>query len=417
MSMLRNRNFLLMFLGRVVTNIGDSLYAVAAMWLVSELGGSTFYTGVAGFLTIIPRFIQFFSGPIIDRVNIRSLLIYTQLIQAVLLLLIPIAHYMDFLTVGLVLIVSPILSTFNMFVYPAQMSSLPQFVEDRNLSKANSMFTFANQGIETGCNALAGILLVSIGATSIYLLDSVMFMMSTLLFAMIKVSRVQHLKSSGEGPNNLIELVKKYGSELTEGIQILFNKTVSRLLFGIILINLVGGATFVVLPQFSKGYGGAEIYGLLLMAQALGSLLGALSAPYLRLESIGMGKIYAVAFMLSGLLWTLSVFCPYPWLMIFVYGLAWFPGGVTNILINTYLQKGIPTNLLGRVFSAAYSLSGIAMPIGSLIGGIVGQMVDGKEVIGWSGFVVILVGIYWMLDYKTRSLPNAQNVTDRAFIS
>lgn len=121
--------------------------------------------------------------------------------------------------------------------------------------------------------------------------------------------------------------------------------------------------------------------------------------------------------MLSGLLWTLSVFCPYPWLMIIVYGLAWFPGGVTNILINTYLQKGIPTNLLGRVFSAAYSLSGIAMPIGSLIGGIVGQMVDGKEVIGWSGFVVILVGIYWMLDYKTRSLPNAQSVTDKAFIS
>ncbi|MDQ0175499.1 hypothetical protein ACFOS2_14905 [Bacillus chungangensis] len=93
MKIFLNKNFSFMFFGRVISNIGDSLYTVAAMWLVYDLGGSTFYTGLAGFLTILPRFIQFISGPLIDRLPIRPLLIITQSIQSILLLFIPIAHY------------------------------------------------------------------------------------------------------------------------------------------------------------------------------------------------------------------------------------------------------------------------------------------------------------------------------------
>ena len=51
MDILKNRNFLLLFLGRIFTNIGDSLYYVAAMWLVYKLSGNPFYSGLAGFLT------------------------------------------------------------------------------------------------------------------------------------------------------------------------------------------------------------------------------------------------------------------------------------------------------------------------------------------------------------------------------
>ena len=39
--LLRNPDFRRLLLGRLVTNAGDSLYAVAAMWLVYTLSGST----------------------------------------------------------------------------------------------------------------------------------------------------------------------------------------------------------------------------------------------------------------------------------------------------------------------------------------------------------------------------------------
>ncbi|WP_211747496.1 MFS transporter [Paenibacillus sp. Marseille-Q4541] len=417
MNLFMNRNFMLMFFGRLVTNVGDSIYAVAAMWLVSELGGSTFYTGLAGFLSLIPRFIQFFSGPIIDRISIRYLLINTQLIQAILLLVIPVASYFGQLHVTLVLIISPLISVFNTLIYPAQMSSLPSFVNKKDLTKANSYFTFAGQGIDTFCNAISGVLIVMIGAVSIYLLDSVLFMISAILFSFLRIPKhVQQSEPSNKAKKEKISaILHRYKIELLEGIHILLGKSFSRLLWGMILINFVGGATFVVLPAFSKLHGGPEMYGYLLMGQAMGSMLGALIAPLLKLEKYGMGLIYGIAFSISGILWTLSVFSPNIWIMIFIYGLSWVPGGVTNILINTYIQKGIPEHLLGRVFSASYSLSGIAAPLGSLCGGILGEFFGSEVIIGFSGLSVLLIGFYWLIDKTTRKLPSSENVTEKVF--
>ncbi|WP_286181149.1 MFS transporter [Bacillus sp. ISL-37] len=411
-----NRNFTFMFLGRIITNFGDSLYTVAAMWLVYDLGGSTFYTGIAGFLTIFPRFIQFLSGPLIDKIPIRKLLLFTQVVQAILLLLIPFASYTGVLSVGLVLLISPILTTLNMLVYPAQVAALPKFVEDKDLSKANSLFAVAYQGIEIGSNAIAGILIVSIGAVSIYLLDSVMFMVGALFFSFIRIyEKSEKLFKNEEA--SFKNILGKYNDELKEGVAILFGNKFSRLLIGVIVINLVGGATFVVLPEFSESMGGAKIFGFLLMAQAIGSLAGALSAPYLKLDQFGIGKVFSVAFLLSGITWALSVFIPFTSLMIIIYGLAWFPGGVTNILINTAIQKGIPKHLLGRVFSAAFSISGIAMPVGSLIGGSLGVIIGSFYVICFSGLIVLGVGIFWLFDKTTQSLPNQNDIDEETFIT
>ena len=62
-SLLANRAFRRLFAGRLVTNAGDSLYAVAAMWLVYDLTGSTAYTGLAGALTMGPQLLQGVPGP------------------------------------------------------------------------------------------------------------------------------------------------------------------------------------------------------------------------------------------------------------------------------------------------------------------------------------------------------------------
>ncbi|WP_330632173.1 hypothetical protein [Halocatena halophila] len=47
-SLTQNRTYLRLLCGRIVTNAGDSIYAIASMWLVYELSGSSVYTGIAG---------------------------------------------------------------------------------------------------------------------------------------------------------------------------------------------------------------------------------------------------------------------------------------------------------------------------------------------------------------------------------
>lgn len=395
-----------MFAGRILTNIGDSLYAVAAMWLVYDLGGSTLYTGLAGFLSLIPRLIQLLSGPIIDRLPIRSILVYTQLLQGILLLIVPLAAYGGFLSVGLVLTLTPILSACNMWVYPAQLSALPRLVAKKHLTQGNSLFSIAYQGMEVACNALSGALIALLGAISLYLWNSVGFFIGALLFAQIRIpaTATEERKLHAE-PKPASHPVRKYISDMREGIRLLVATPLSRLLFGVIAINAAGGATFSLLPAFSSQIGGPGIYGILLTAQALCSLIGAICSPYVKLERLRLGFLYSIAYLSCGILWSLSVFSPWIWLTVLLYGLAWLPGGAVNVLINTVIQKGVPQRQLGVVFAAASGLSGIASPIGSLIGGSLGTLLPSAGVIASCGLAVAAVGLYWSLDAVSRSLP------------
>ncbi|GIP29521.1 MFS transporter [Paenibacillus sp. J23TS9] len=424
MEIFKNRNFTLLFIGRILTNIGDSFYAVAAMWLVYSLGGSTLYTGIAGFLSILPRIIQLFSGPMIDRVPLRGLLVYTQLLQALLLLIVPVAHYFGFLTVGLVLSITPILTTINMWFYPAQMSALPKILSKHQLTQGNSLFSIAYQGIDVACNAISGALIIVLGAVSLYLWNSLGFFVGALLFMQLRInsstvnSDNNVLKKFG-GKRNLSDSrqnpMKSYVSDMKEGLRLILATPLARILFGIILINAAGGATFTVMPAFANSLGGAGVYGILLMAQACGSLLGAMLTPYMKLERVRLGSLFAAAFCLSGAAWCLSIFSHWTWLIVLVYGLAWFPGGVTNVIINTVIQKAVPEKSLGTVFAASSGLSGIAMPLGSLIGGSLGVIAASSLVIAGCGIVVLGVGIFWMFDPVTKNLPTAHDADESWF--
>ncbi len=80
-TLLRNRNFARLLAGRLLDNIGDSVYFVAAMWLVWELSGEEFFTGLAGFLVLEPSGLRFLFGPLVDRWDLRRILVRTQLVQ------------------------------------------------------------------------------------------------------------------------------------------------------------------------------------------------------------------------------------------------------------------------------------------------------------------------------------------------
>lgn len=428
MGIFKNKNFTLMFVGRVLTNIGDSLYAVAAMWLVYDLGGSSFYTGLAGFLSILPRFVQLLSGPFIDRLPFRGILVYSQLIQALLLLIVPLAFYFNFLTVTLVLIITPLLSICNSWVYPVQMAALPKILEKKQLTQGNSLFSVAYQGIDVACNAISGVLIVALGAVALYFWNAIGFFIGAILFAQIRIGTINANESRNlEEDINKTKNSKKlnlaglkpffisYKSDLVSGINILTKTSLSTLLFGAMVINAAGSATFSLLPIFSDKIGGASIYGIMLMAQALGSLLGAVCAPYLKLEKVKLGLVYGVAYSFSGVAWCLSVYSPWTWLIILVYGLAWFPGGAGNVLINTVIQKGMPQQYLGLIFSATVALSGLAMPLGSLIGGLLGMWLDSAHVIALCGLTVLSVGAYWLINSTTRQLPKADEINENFF--
>ncbi|WP_099156525.1 MFS transporter [Virgibacillus ndiopensis] len=411
MNILKNKNFLILFIGRIITNIGDSIYYVAAMWLVYNLGGNAFYSGLAGFLTLIPSALQFITGPFVDRWPIKRTLMITQILQAILILTIPVAYYLNVLTIQLVLIVMPIVSFIEQFAYPSQSKALPLILSKKELVKGNSFFSFAYQGIDLVFNAISGILVAFLGAVTLYLMDSVTFAVAAILFATLKISTSTEEKVTHK--KGIKYAIGTYLSELKEGFSIVFSSLMATFLIGSIVANAAIGGMLAILPAFADNRGGSEIYGLYLASISTGALVGALFASRMGKFRVGLFTIFA--FLIGSLCWVLSTVLPWTYFAIILYGIAWIPVGGTNVIFAATIQTVVPNRLLGRINSVSASMSTIAMPIGSLAGGYFATITNSTFVFALTGLGLAFVSIVWFLHPRLRSLPKADEMSPETF--
>lgn len=406
-GLLQNRNFSKLFIGRMITNAGDSLYTVAAMWLVYELGGSTFYTGLAGFLVMFPNMLQFLAGPLVDRWSLKSTLLITQLLQAIFILVIPIAAFFNFLSVTLVLIIMPLIALLNQFVYPAQTAALPTILKKEHLVKGNSAFAFAYQGVDLAFNALAGILVALIGTTALFLIDSLTFVVAALLFSTLQLSK-KELENRVVQHTSFSESIKIYGKELKEGFYFVTKSILAKLFVGSIVVNFAIGATLAVLPAYADWRGGPEYYGMFLASLSAGSLLGALCANYL--SKYPLGKLSIISFFIGGICWVVSALVPWAPLSILLFGFAWVPVGATNVLFGTAIQSIVPQRLMARTISVSASIGTSAMPIGSLLGGWSASLVSSMVVFAVLGGGFLFLATYTSLVTGLRKLPKIEEL-------
>ncbi|KAA0779107.1 MFS transporter [Bacillus sp. AR2-1] len=405
MDLLKNRNFLLLFLGRIFTNIGDSLYYVAAMWLVYKLSGNPFYSGLAGFLTLLPSALQFLTGPFVDRWAIKNTLVITQVLQCMLILIIPITHYFDLLTVQLLLIIMPIVAFIEQFAYPAQSKALPLLLHKTQLLKGNSLFSFAYQGIDLICTTLSGILVALLGAITLYVIDSITFAITALLFFSLKMPK--------QAETNTSLSTKQYFTDLKEGFSIVFRSLMGVFLIGSVVANFSIGMTMAILPSFADSLGGVKSYGFFLAAISAGSLIGALFSSWVGKRNVG--RVSIIGFATGAIFWFLSTIVPFQWLSILLFGLAWIPIGATNILFATISQIVIPNQYIGRINSVMRSMGTIAMPFGSLIGGYAANVFSSQLIFAFASIGILFISFVWLLHPKLRALPKADEITADTF--
>ncbi|TCW54708.1 transmembrane secretion effector [Bacillus thuringiensis] len=405
MDILKNRNFLLLFLGRIFTNIGDSLYYVAAMWLVYKMSGNPFYSGLAGFLTLLPSALQFLTGPFVDRWSIKNTLVITQVLQCILILIIPITYYFDLLTVQLLLIIMPIVAFIEQFAYPTQSKALPLLLHKTQLLKGNSLFSFAYQGIDLICTTLSGILVALFGAITLYVIDSFTFAITALLFFSLKMPK--------QAETNTSLSTKQYFSDLKEGFSIVFRSLMGVFLIGSVVANFSIGMTMAILPSYADSLGGVKSYGFFLAAISAGSLIGALFSSWVGKRNVG--RVSIISFATGAIFWFLSTIVPFQWLSIFLFGLAWIPIGATNILFATISQIVIPNQYIGRINSVMRSMGTIAMPFGSLIGGYTANVFSSQLIFALASIGILFISLVWLLHPKLRALPKADEITADTF--
>lgn len=399
--MIKNKDFYVLLLGRLITNFGDSLYAIASTLLVYKMSGSTMYSGITLFLTSSTAIVQLLLSPILDKINMKKFLILSQFFQAVLILIIPFLYKFGKLSVYHIMIIMPIISLINQLVYPGQVSLLPKILSEKELVTGNSLMTMAYQGSNAIFDTLAGFIISIFGFMTAFFADSIIFILTGILFCFLSKKLSHSQKREEKSKENLI---KNHFKSLKDGIYLFKDSRIFALVFGIVFINFSATSISAVLPAFAQN----EIfYSLMLAGMGAGLLLGSLFAGFPKLKEISLGKLYIYGMMIVALAWILfSNFQNNIKIGVFLYGLGWFVVGVVNVYAQTMVQIIVPSEKIGSAMGAMVGISTFMAPLGALFGGFLGEYLSSSKAIFIGSFIIFLVVIFWALNKNIRKLPS-----------
>ena len=420
-SVWRNRSFVAFLAGQFATNAGDSLYTVALLWLTLQLTGSSTVVGAVNAILLLPWLLQALAGPLVDRLSLRPLLVGSQLVQGAGVLVLPLAYATGRLTVGVIVVIATLLMLASLVMTPMESALLPRIVADDRLSQANSALATVTLGLDMLFDALGGAFIALFGATTLFVFDAGTFLLAALLFATVAIGPLP--TASSDEPSSDRPLLRAYLADLRVGVDALRGTAFVELTALTALANFTTGVTLAVFPAFGAGFDGTQLYGFALdgailygaMLAALGSgrLLGSVLGP--RFETTPYGRFSVVGNAVSGVAWLASVLVPGPALTVALFGVAWIPVGISGVLSSTLRQRLFPTEQLGRVSAVKGTASGATLPLGSLIGGIVGSALGIEVTLALAALGFGLAVPYVALRGPLRRLPSVSDAEPADF--
>lgn len=404
--------------GQFVTNAGDSLYTVAVLWLVYDLSGSTLLTGITSAILLLPWLLQVLAGPVVDRFPLGPLLVGSQLLQGVVVLVFPLAAVTGLLNVGVVFAVVPVLTLATLVMAPMQATLVPRLVAERRLSGANAVLATVTLGLDMVFDAVGGAVVALFGTTTLFLADAGTFALAALLFARISSVSFATADAPKTAPGDrsdrrLASVVDSYLTDLRVGVDALRGSVFVELVGLTAVANLATGVTLAVLPAFGGALGGPLVYGALLGSLGVGRLVGSLVAP--GLETVPYGWIGLLGNSLGATCWLAAVLVQSPAATVVLFGLAWVPAGASGVLTATLNQTVFPGDLLGRVSSVKGTASGATLPLGSLVGGLLAQLLGTATTMALAAGGFGLAGLAFLVRGRLRRLPSVTDADPEAF--
>jgi len=405
-ELLKNRAFLLLTVGRLITNAGDSVYLVATLWYVSQSVGSTALAGLAGFLITLPQVFQFVFGPLVDRLQVKPVVIAAQIVQGlfVLILLTLVTKNMSSWFVLPIVFAIHLVAT---AARPAYGKLLRIIVPDRLMVHANSIMGFANETADLVFNSVSGVMIATVGVAGSLWFDVSTFAIAAACFGLIRVSRV-----AIEGGLGRLS-VRRFLGDLVEGIRFVYGTLVGKIALTAMLANGLGGMLIPILPRVGEALGGAEYYGLLVAAESAGIMVGALVAPLFTGANVGVLVIGCMV--VSTIAWVGAFVAGFvlgqPAAAVAMFGAAWLPIGTMNVVVSSAMMVLTPASLIGRVGSTVQSIITMVMPLGSLLGGGIAGLTSLRTVFGLTCVTPLSIAVLWMVIRDLRVMPAASRLT------
>jgi MFS family permease len=367
------RDLRLVTAGQGISLIGDSINQLALpIMAVDLLGADSFGTGALGAAsTLAYLFIGLQAGVWVDRSSRRAFLLAADAARVLLLLAIPLAYFLNLLTLPLLIAIQIGLGAATVFFNVAWPAYLPRLASGVTLLKLNARMAIMGEGAGFVGPGLAGGLISLLSAPFVLVVDAVTFAVSYVTLRAIRTPEPPSPKKR----NSLAH-------DLKEGLRALWIRPNLRLITlegvnGNIAYGIMIGQA-IIFQRIDLGFEPALI-GAVASVGFLGGLLGSLAAPYL-VRRVGFGMLLIVGTALFGVnefLLPAAAFVSREIAPLFVLA-NFFIGGFFLLIyvvpVTTYRQQAVPDRLLGRMMSINRTLAwGFGATLGFLLGGILGN--------------------------------------------
>ena len=388
----RHRDFLSLWGAQTISQFGSQVTFLALpLVAIIVLEESTFRVAALTTVEFLP-FLLFAlpAGVWVDRLRRRPILILADLLRAFALLTIPIAHWLDALTIWQLYAVAFVVGDRDGLLRRCVPVVPPCARRARQVVEGNSKLEISRSAANIGGPGLAGGLVAALTAPVAILADAISFLCSAFLLGVIK-------KPEDTPPREERRSMK---AELGEGLRYVFTHRYQRGIVGAVAIsNFFGHIVFSILLVFAVRELGlsAGTIGVVLAVGNLGTLAAALTARRIS-DRLGVGRTILLAAFLFGpgsLLIALApkdLAIPLITLSMLIIG---FGGILFNVTMISLIQAITPDRILGRANASRRFVVWGVIPFGGLVGGALGSWIGLREtmVIGALGGVLAVVPI------------------------
>jgi MFS family permease len=373
----RNGNFALLWVGQLVSVMGDRINQIALVTLVA-INGTALEVGITFAMTAIPNvFLGPVAGALVDRWDRRITMIVCDVVRAVLVLLVPLAFDVN---IGLVYAIAFAVATVSLLFRPAKVAIVPVIVDDADLVAANSAVTLTETVADIIGYPLAGLLAAALSSVIAvaFVIDGATYLVSGIL--------LWTMAMSATGQVNEPMSIRALWREMVDGWQFLnrqaelFSNTIVSAFSQIAVgaeIACSGLYALTVLDRSRFDY--PFNYSLLMAAIGLGSVVGGVVIGAFA-DRFPKGPMSIAGFLTFGLLLTLTAFIRDPVMAIVLF----FGVGAANMVFLipniTLFQQRTPQRLMGRVVSSrqalVFAVMAVSMGASGWLAGVLGP-VDG----------------------------------------
>ncbi len=409
-EVLRNRNFFLLWLGQIISQLGDRLGQMALIGFVyvRTQGGAGSAMGIAKILsfTIIPVFlIGPIAGVFVDRWDRRKTMFISDLVRSLLVLMIPLFLFYSKNIIPIYLIIFLVFSISRFFV-PAKLAIVPDLVEKKDLVMANSLINTTGMIASVLGFGISGIIVEWLGAKSGFYLDSLGYFISGVLIFCIARNYASKVTLTEMGKEFVQAFRKSVFQEVREGIvYFVKNKDIRATSWMIFALWAALGSGYVVMIVFVQQALGTVVRDLGLLAMCLGGGLFAGSVIYGKFGGkLSLYKTIFSCLALSGIILVAFalVLTHYPrfWVAVtlsLVLGIIVSP---IMIASNTIIHKVSDNAMMGKIFSSLEIVMHLGFLIFMLASSMLAEHFPPGAIITAVGGLIFLLGAGNMVAHR-----------------